>query len=62
MRLAAEPAEELPHALVLLGDQIYAHKPPFDTVEFIRSRRDTNKPPGEEVADFEEYARLYQDS
>jgi hypothetical protein len=62
MRLTAEPAEELPHALVLLGDQIYAHKPPFDTVEFIRSRRDTNKPPGEEVADFEEYARLYQDS
>jgi hypothetical protein len=27
MRLRDEPAEELPHALVLLGDQVYAHKP-----------------------------------
>ncbi len=62
MRLTGEPAGELPHVLVLLGDQIYAHKPPFDTLEFIRSRRDTNKPPGEEVANFEEYARLYRDS
>ncbi len=62
MRLREKPAEELPHALLLLGDQIYAHKPPFDTLEFIRSRRDISKPPGEAVADFEEYARLYQDS
>ena len=62
MRLQDEPAENLPHALVLLGDQIYAHKPPFDTLEFIRSRRDTNEPPGEVVASFEEYARLYRDS
>src|SRR5215212_1950948 len=62
MRLRDEPAEELPHALVLLGDQIYAHKPPYDTLDFIRSRRDTSRPPGEEVADFEEYARLYRDS
>ena len=62
MRLRDEPAEELPHALVLLGDQVYAHKPPQGTLEFIRSRRDTNRAPGEEVADFEEYARLYRDS
>ncbi|MCA1728328.1 MAG: alkaline phosphatase family protein [Actinobacteria bacterium] len=62
MRLQGEPVENLPHALVLLGDQIYAHKPPFDTLDFIRSRRDTDKPPGEVVATFEEYARLYRDS
>ena len=62
MRLSDEPAEELPHALVLLGDQVYAHKPPQSTLEFIRSRRDTSGPPGEEVADFEEYARLYRDT
>ncbi len=62
MRLRDRPAEDLPHALVLLGDQVYAHKPPESTVEFIRSRRDTSLPPGEEVADFEEYARLYRDS
>jgi len=62
MRLHERSAEELPHALVLLGDQVYAHKPPQSTLEFIRSRRDTSKPPGEEVADFEEYTRLYWDS
>jgi PhoD-like phosphatase len=62
MRLRHEPADNLPHVLVLLGDQIYAHKPPFDTLDFIRSCRDTSKPPGEEVASFEEYARLYRDS
>jgi hypothetical protein len=62
MRLRDEPPEELPHTLVLLGDQVYAHKPPRDTLDYIRSRRDAGKPPGEEVADFEEYARLYKDS
>ncbi|MDP8901488.1 MAG: alkaline phosphatase family protein [Actinomycetota bacterium] len=62
MRLKEEPPEELPDALVLLGDQIYAHKPPFDTLDFIRSRRDTDQAPGEAVADFEEYARLYRDA
>ena len=62
MRLRGRPAEELPQALVLLGDQIYAHKPPFDTLEFIKSRRDTENPPGEAVSDFEEYARIYRDS
>jgi hypothetical protein len=62
MRLCDEPPEKLPHALVLLGDQVYAHKPPYDTLDFIRSRRDTSQPPGEEVTDFEEYARLYKDS
>jgi hypothetical protein len=48
----------LPGDLVVLGDQIYAHKPPFETLEFVRSRRDTDRAPGEAVADFEEYARL----
>jgi len=62
MRLRDESVEELPQALVLLGDQIYAHKPPFDTLEFIKERRDTGYPPGEVVADFEEYARIYRDA
>ena len=62
MRLRNRTAEELPHALVLLGDQVYAHKPSQGALEFIRARRDTSKPPGEEVADFEEYTRLYWDS
>jgi hypothetical protein len=59
--LLEESVEEYPHALVLLGDQIYAHKPPESTLDFIRSRRDPGKAPGEVVADFEEYARLYRD-
>ncbi|HEX6710886.1 MAG TPA: alkaline phosphatase D family protein [Rubrobacter sp.] len=62
MKLRDEPPEELPHALVMLGDQIYAHKPPFDTLEFIKERRDTDVPPGEVVANFEEYARVYRDT
>ena len=62
MRLRDTSPEELPHLLVMLGDQIYAHKPPFDTLDFIRSRRDTNDAPGEVVADFEEYARIYRDA
>ena len=62
MRLRDEPVENLPHVLLLLGDQIYAHKPPFDTLDFVRSQRNTDQPPGEAVASFEEYARIYRDS
>jgi hypothetical protein len=62
MELRDRSTGGLPHALVLLGDQIYAHKPPFDTIRFIDERRDTSDPPGEVVSDFEEYARIYRDS
>jgi PhoD-like phosphatase len=62
MRLRDEPSENLPHALLLLGDQVYADQPPLDTLDFIRSRRDTSRPPGEAAADFEEFSRLYRDS
>src|SRR6478735_9355241 len=51
-----------PDALLLLGDQVYADLVPPDTAAFIRSRRDVREPPGQEVADFEEYTRLYRDS
>jgi len=53
---------EWPDALLLLGDQVYADEVSPATVEFIRSRRDTNEPPGVEVADFEEYTQLYRES
>jgi hypothetical protein len=62
MDLKDRPSGDLPHVLVMLGDQIYAHKPPFDTLRFIEGRRDTTEPPGEVVADFEEYARIYRDA
>jgi PhoD-like phosphatase len=51
-----------PDALVLLGDQVYADEVSPGTAEFIRARRDVREPPGEEVADFEEYTRLYRES
>ena len=54
--------EEWPDCLLLLGDQIYADETSEQTRAFIRARRDTSLPPGEQVADFEEYARLYRES
>jgi hypothetical protein len=48
-----------PDLLLLLGDQIYADDTSEEVQAFIRSRRDTTRPPGLEVADFEEYTRLY---
>jgi hypothetical protein len=58
---AADP-DEWPIALLLLGDQVYADEVSPETRAFIRKRRDVREPPGEEVADFEEYARLYRES
>jgi len=51
-----------PDALLLLGDQVYADEVSPETAEFIRSRRNVDEPPGVEVADFEEYTRLYRES
>jgi PhoD-like phosphatase len=62
MRMRAQDEEEWPHLLLLLGDQVYADEVPPATAEFIAARRDTSVPPGEEVADFEEYCHLYHDS
>ncbi len=55
-------ALEWPDALLLLGDQVYADEVSPATAEFIRGRRDLHEPPGEEIADFEEYTRLYHES
>ena len=53
---------EWPDGLLLLGDQVYADEVSPGTAEFIRARRDVREPPGEEVADFEEYTQLYRES
>ena len=53
---------EWPDALLLLGDQVYADEVSPATAEFIRARRNVDEPPGVEVADFEEYTRLYRES
>jgi hypothetical protein len=51
-----------PHALVLLGDQVYADEVSPAVREYIRAQRDPEVPPGETVANFEEYTRLYRES
>jgi hypothetical protein len=53
---------EWPDAVLLLGDQVYADEVSPATLAFIRGRRDTTEPPGEQIADFEEYTRLYQEA
>ena len=62
MRMRATDEEDWPHLLLLLGDQVYADEVPPATAQFIASRRDPAVPPGDQVADFEEYCRLYRDS
>ncbi|EIV91151.1 alkaline phosphatase D family protein [Frankia sp. QA3] len=51
-----------PGALLLLGDQVYADHVSPSTAARIRRRRDVTAPPGEEIADFEEYTWLYQEA
>ena len=62
VRMASQAHEEWPDALLLVGDQIYADETSPEVQRFIRSRRDVRRPPGLEVADFEEYTRLYYES
>jgi hypothetical protein len=61
-RQLQERGKPWPDALLLLGDQVYADDVPPETAAFIRARRDVDKPPGMEIADFEEYTRLYRES
>jgi hypothetical protein len=59
LRMRDAHPDTWPHLLLLLGDQIYADDTSPEVQEFIRSRRDPRRPPKLEVADFEEYTRLY---
>src|SRR5690606_7411209 len=43
-----------------LGDQVYADETTDEMRAFVESRRDTGQPPGDELADYEEYAHLYR--
>lgn len=60
--LWGSPREIWPDVLLLLGDQVYVDEGSPEARRFIRSRRDTSRPPGEEVADYEEYTALYRES
>jgi hypothetical protein len=59
LRMRHADPDTWPDLLLLLGDQIYADETSEPVQDFIRSRRDVKRPPGLEVADFEEYTRLY---
>ncbi len=61
-RLAADPAAERPDVLLLLGDQVYADETSVATRRRLAARRDLDEPPGTEIADYEEYTYLYDES
>jgi hypothetical protein len=61
-RMRDQRPEDWPSLLLMLGDQVYADAASPETRAFIRSRRCTREPPGDEVADFEEYTRLYREA
>ncbi|MEV6393686.1 alkaline phosphatase D family protein [Streptomyces sp. NPDC051907] len=61
-KLAAEPAAVRPDVLILLGDQVYADETSKATRRWLAARRDLDEPPGAQVADYEEYTRLYYES
>ncbi len=61
-RMAQLPERDWPDSLLLLGDQVYADETTRETQQWLRRRRDVSRPPGTEVATFEEYVRLYHES
>ncbi|WP_318218383.1 alkaline phosphatase D family protein [Streptomyces sp. SCL15-6] len=61
-RVAADPEGARPDVLLLLGDQVYADEVSDATRRWIAGRRDLAEPPGEQVADYAEYTRLYDES
>ncbi|WJV51475.1 DUF7800 domain-containing protein [Streptomyces flavofungini] len=61
-RIAADPAAPRPDVLLLLGDQVYADEVSQATRRWLAARRDLSEPPGDQVADYEEYTHLYYES
>lgn len=62
LRMLDQDRAEWPQLLCMLGDQVYTDEGAPQTRAFISQRRDTTKPPHDEVADFEEYTHLYRES
>lgn len=60
--LTADPGAVRPDVLILLGDQVYADETSKATRRRLAGRRDLAEPPGAEVADYEEYTYLYDES
>jgi hypothetical protein len=61
-QMARDDRDNWPELLLLLGDQVYVDEGSPGVRERLRARRDTSRPPGEEVTDFEEYTWLYRES
>jgi hypothetical protein len=57
-RIAGQPEDRWPDALVLLGDQVYADELTPHTRRWLSLRRGKEAPEDAQVADFEEYKRL----
>ena len=60
--VADRPDEEWPDALLLLGDQVYADELTPETRRWLHLRRGAPAPEDAQVANFEEYTRLYAES
>src|SRR5918994_485172 len=60
--LLGRPREDWPSLLLMLGDQVYVDEGSPAVRERIRAARDVDTPPGQEVANFEEYTLLYHES
>ncbi|RRO20610.1 alkaline phosphatase family protein [Saccharopolyspora rhizosphaerae] len=59
-RVAGTPEDERPDVLLLLGDQVYADQTTPRVRRHLAAQRDLSRPPGKEVASFDEYALLYR--
>jgi len=60
MHMAAQDGSlAWPDLILFLGDQVYADVTSDAMQQFIRGRRDITQSPGPELADYEEYAYLY---
>ncbi len=62
MRMRSQSHEEWPHALLFLGDQVYADEVSPHIEEYLRSKRGPRALPHHQVAGFEEYTHLYLDA
>ncbi|HEX6195153.1 MAG TPA: alkaline phosphatase D family protein [Jiangellaceae bacterium] len=61
-RAANAHPEELPDALILLGDQVYADQGAPATRRFIRRHRRRTKPPSGQTHHFSEFVTLYREA
>jgi hypothetical protein len=67
LRMLGQSAEQWPHLLLFVGDQVYADDSSPQTREKVKARRghlegDDRYPPLDDVADFEEYTWLYHET